>query len=114
VCDQVAFTNLLQSNQTRIIVGVSTKAIYLCGFTLSFNAAITGTGAVGLLTGTGTNCLTNQAILWQIDVYSGTPQTIPIPVGSIAVIPPGSDVCVFTGSIGSSVSAQVDLSFAQF
>lgn len=58
-CPNAAIYDASTNGATKLVTGLSTRNIYICGFILFAG----GTANVSLVTGTGTNCGTGQAAL---------------------------------------------------
>ena len=102
-CRSTALYDASTNGSTKLITGLSTQQVRICGF--NFWAA--GTTTVKLVTGTGTNCGTGEAAL--TPAYSLTTQT-GIPDSSSGwrgmLADRGLDVCIKT-SAGVAVQAQI-------
>lgn len=56
-CPSSAIYDASTNGATKLVTGLSTRNIYICGYQLFAG----GTASVSLVTGTGTNCATSQA-----------------------------------------------------
>jgi hypothetical protein len=102
-CNQSVFYDASTSGQTRLIVGVANKSIYVCGF----NFWSAGTVNVELLYGTGGAC---QSFTQMTPNFQFTAQTgivdHPVVYQGLRSAPPSNDVCIDT-SAGVAVQAIV-------
>lgn len=88
---------------TRLLTGSATSRFFICGYTIVSG----GTVSVGFVTGTGTNCGTNQTNL--TPQYSTVAQTVITESASAwrgLTVLPGRDMCIKASS-GVAVSAIV-------
>lgn len=102
-CRSTAFYDTNTNGATKMITGVATANTQICGFTLW----AAGTATVQFVTGTGTNCGTNQvaitpaySLVTQTGVSDGSPFWRGLLAGN------GLDVCIKT-SAGVAVQAQL-------
>lgn len=106
-CRSTAFYDAATLGNTRIIVGQATNPVYVCGFV----AWAGGTGTVKLVTGTGTNCGTNEVSItpgYSLIAGTGVSDSSPQFRGLQAAA--GLDVCVKTSA---AVAVQVQVFYAQ-
>lgn len=102
-CTQSTFYDASTSGATKLISGIATQRVFICGYTLVGG----GTATVKFETGTGTNCATNEtAITPAYTMVSGT--VIPDNPGVFAglVAGPALDFCIKT-SAGVAIQALI-------
>ena len=101
ICDKTAQYDTNTNGATKLITGTSTNTVYVCGYTIVSG----GTVGVGFVTGTGTNCATDQAAI--TPVYSVVAQSI-ITESAASFrglrAAPGIDLCIKTNA-GTAVGA---------
>jgi hypothetical protein len=91
------------NGSTRLIVGVKTQSVFICGYNL-FGG---GTATVKLVTGTGTACATDEVAItpaYSLVAQASVPDSSPFWRGLFAA--PGLDVCIKT-SAGVAIQAIV-------
>ena len=102
-CNQTLVYDAATNGSTELLVGVATKQIYICGFSLWAG----GTATVKLVKGTGTACATNEvAITPAYSLVTQTGFTDSSPVWRGLRVEGASNLCIKT-SAGVAVQAQV-------
>jgi hypothetical protein len=102
-CRQTVLYDASTNGSTKLITGVSTANVRICGF----NIWAGGTATVKLVTGTGTNCATNEAAItpaYSLTTQTGVADSAGVWRGLLAAS--GLDVCIKT-SAGVAVQAQL-------
>jgi hypothetical protein len=108
-CNQSAIYDASTNGSTRLVVGVATKQIYVCGFTL----LASGTVNVDFVYGTGGACGTGTTKItpaFQFTAQTGLIDHLPVYQGLIPA-PVSNDVCINTSA---GVAVQAILYWAQW
>lgn len=107
-CNKFFQTSQTASAISKVISGVTSQQIQVCGWALSSAAA---TASATMFTGTGTNCGTSQATLYPpVNVNINDNYIDHVPFVNQAV-PTGQDLCLTTVGVGP---LSVIIYFSQF
>lgn len=108
-CNQSALYDASTNGLTRLITGVATKQIYVCGF----NFFSGGTVTMQLVYGTGGTCGTGQTAItpaFQFTAQTGDVDHLPVYTG-LPPAPVSNDVCLKTNA---ATAAQAIVYYTQF
>jgi len=113
VCDQSAQGTATASSAGTLLEGADafSRRMALCGATVSFNGSTTaGTVSLAYSSASG-SCTAPFHTIWEIEVTSGTPQTLNIPPGALQALPSGDAFCVITGAVTATTMVSFNFAF---
>ena len=94
-CNKAAIYDASTNGATKLVTGLSTSPIYICGYQLFAG----GTASVSLVSGTGTNCATGQAAVtpaFPLVAQAGVADQSPVWRG--LAVNSSTDLCIKTSA----------------